>query len=118
MRTIHSNHELIYNFGQRAIRALRGSPRIAAHYLKIACDSRFIAAVTIRALDRPQSEPSRVRKNRFAYEKSCRGRDAGYPAPPAQIRTGSIAAYGSYLGWMASKRKLGWGWRILALGIH
>jgi hypothetical protein len=28
-----------------------------------------------------------------------RGRDAGYPAPPAQIRTGPIKAYGSHLGW-------------------
>jgi hypothetical protein len=27
-----------------------------------------------------------------------RGRDAGYPAPPAQIRTCRIPAYGSYLG--------------------
>jgi len=40
------------------------------------------------------------------------------PAPPAQIRTCSIPAYGSYLGWLASKRRLGWGWRILALGIQ
>jgi DNA topoisomerase I len=28
-----------------------------------------------------------------------RGRDAGYPAPPAQIRTCPIKAYGSHLGW-------------------
>jgi hypothetical protein len=28
-----------------------------------------------------------------------RGRDAGYPAPPAQIRTSPIKAYGSRLGW-------------------
>ncbi len=27
-----------------------------------------------------------------------RGRDAGDPAPPAQIRTCGIPAYGSYLG--------------------
>ena len=27
-----------------------------------------------------------------------RGRDAGCPAPPAQIRTSGIPAYGSYLG--------------------
>src|SRR5205807_8118573 len=40
------------------------------------------------------------------------------PTPPAQIRTCRIAAYGSYLGCLASKRRLGWGWRILALGIH
>jgi hypothetical protein len=28
-----------------------------------------------------------------------RGRDAGCPAPPAQIRTSPIKAYGSHLGW-------------------
>src|ERR1700732_2226755 len=48
----------------------------------------------------------------------CRGRDAGCPAPPAQIRTGRIAAYGSYLGCLAAKRRVGWGWRVLALGIQ
>src|SRR4051794_13817647 len=35
---------------------------------------------------------------------TCRGRDAGYPTPPAQIRTCRIAAYGSYLRYLASKR--------------
>jgi len=40
------------------------------------------------------------------------------PAPPAQIRTCRIAAYGSYLGYLASKRRLGGGCRILALGIQ
>ncbi len=34
----------------------------------------------------------------------CRGRDASYPAPPAQIRTSAIDAYGSYLGWITAKR--------------
>lgn len=29
--------------------------------------------------------------------RQCRGRDDGYPSPPAQIRTGRIAAYGSCL---------------------
>ena len=29
----------------------------------------------------------------------CRGRDAGYPAPPAQIRTSGATAYGSYRGY-------------------
>ena len=32
---------------------------------------------------------------------TSRGRNADYPAPPAQIRTGGITAYGSYLGCMA-----------------
>jgi hypothetical protein len=31
----------------------------------------------------------------------CRGRNAGYPAPPAQIRTCSFPAYGSYFECMA-----------------
>jgi hypothetical protein len=35
------------------------------------------------------------------------GRDASFLAPPAQIRTGSFPAYGSYLGCLASKRMLG-----------
>ena len=38
--------------------------------------------------------------------------------PPAQIRTCRIAAYGSYLRYLASKRTFGCGCRILALGIH
>ncbi len=33
-----------------------------------------------------------------------RGRDAHYWAPPAQIRTGPIKAYGSYLGWVTVRR--------------
>ncbi len=33
-----------------------------------------------------------------------RGRDASYLAPPAQIRTGPIQAYGSHLGWVTALR--------------
>ena len=47
-----------------------------------------------------------------------RGRDASFPAPPAQIRTGSFPAYGSYLGCLASNRLLGWGCTIRGLGLH
>src|SRR5260370_2365900 len=39
-------------------------------------------------------------------------------APPAQIRTGRIAAYGSYRRYLALKRIAGRGCRIVALGIH
>src|SRR6266850_2415356 len=39
-------------------------------------------------------------------------------APPAQIRTGRIAAYGSYRRYLALKRMAGRGCRITALGIH
>jgi hypothetical protein len=45
-----------------------------------------------------------------------RGRDAGCPAPPAQIRTCPIQASGSYLGCLAANRSLGQGWRILGFG--
>src|SRR6266581_28526 len=37
-------------------------------------------------------------------QNRCRGRDASRLAPPAQIRTSAIDAYGSYLGWVAAKR--------------
>jgi len=36
-----------------------------------------------------------------------RGRDSGYPLPPAQTRAGAIDAHGSYLGCVAAKRTLG-----------
>ena len=38
-----------------------------------------------------------------------RGRDAGFPAPPAQIRTCPIQASGSYLGCLATNRSCGQG---------
>jgi hypothetical protein len=38
-----------------------------------------------------------------------RGRDASYLAPPAQIRTGPIRAYGSHLGCLTAKRLAGHG---------
>jgi hypothetical protein len=38
-----------------------------------------------------------------------RGREPGYPGPPAQIRTGSFPAYGSYLGCLTAKRSRGQG---------
>src|SRR5208283_4803281 len=38
-----------------------------------------------------------------------RGRDVGYPTPPARIRTCSIPACGSYRRYLASKRISGYG---------
>jgi hypothetical protein len=38
-----------------------------------------------------------------------RGREPGCPGPPAQIRTGSFPAYGSYLGCLTAKRSRGHG---------
>jgi hypothetical protein len=45
----------------------------------------------------------------FQHAFHDRGRDAGYPAPPAQIRTGPIKASGSYLGCLAANRTFGHG---------
>ena len=45
-----------------------------------------------------------------------RGRDASYLAPPAQIRTCSFPAYGSYLACITAKRSLGQGWRMVGFG--
>ena len=41
--------------------------------------------------------------------RDFRGRDASHPAPPAQIRTGPIRAYGSHLGCLTTKRLSGHG---------
>jgi hypothetical protein len=41
--------------------------------------------------------------------RQYRGREPGYPGPPAQIRTGSFPAYGSYLGCLTAKRSRGHG---------
>jgi len=40
-------------------------------------------------------------------EGQGRGRDNGYPLPPARTRAGVASAHGSYLGCLASKRALG-----------
>src|SRR6266852_1752029 len=45
-----------------------------------------------------------------------RGRDSGYPLPPAQTRAGAASAHGSYLGCLASKRTLGYGCSIWIAG--
>ena len=42
----------------------------------------------------PQSTIDDIKFAQAGY-RNCRGRDDGYPSPPAQIRTGRIAAYGS-----------------------
>ncbi|SDJ53696.1 hypothetical protein SAMN05444171_1468 [Bradyrhizobium lablabi] len=44
-----------------------------------------------------------------ASKRDFRGRDASYLAPPAQIRTGPIRAYGSHLGCLTAKRLSGHG---------
>jgi hypothetical protein len=58
----------------------------------------------LKALARSKS----IRVNRL-MDVDDRGRDAGYPAPPAQIRTCPIRAYGSYLGCLTARRSSGQG---------
>ena len=43
-------------------------------------------------------------RSNMALTESVRGRDASYLAPPAQIRTGPIKAYGSHLGYVTALR--------------
>src|SRR6266705_1111545 len=50
------------------------------------------------------------------HVRIVRGRDASYLAPPAQIRTGPIRAYGSRLGCLTAKRAAGQGWRMRDAG--
>ena len=45
-----------------------------------------------------------------------RGRDNGYPLPPAQTRAGATHAHGSYLGCLESKRASGYGCRTWTSG--
>ena len=54
---------------------------------------------------RGPSAPTRF--NAFEIMTSVAVGTAVIPPPPAQIRTGRIAAYGSYLGCVASKRTFG-----------
>jgi hypothetical protein len=58
---------------------------------------------TLLQMIRPRSgtlPPRRMtRQSAAAPPRYYRVRDAGQPAPRAQIRTGPIKAYGSRLGW-------------------
>src|SRR6266852_9688068 len=63
---------------------------------------------------RPSPFNGRVGIHNFTFEACSsftrvtgRGRDSGYPLPPAQTRAGAASAHGSYLGCLASKRTLG-----------
>src|SRR5713101_2939431 len=63
---------------------------------------------------RPSPVNRRVGIRNFTFEACSsftrvtgRGRDSGYPLPPAQTRAGAASAHGSYLGCLASKRTLG-----------
>src|SRR6202165_2110534 len=69
---------------------------------------------TVARLLRKMDSGSKASFRRSA--RHFRGRDASYLAPPAQIRTGPIRAYGSHLGCLTAKRLSGHGWRIRGFG--
>ena len=59
--------------------------------------------IQFRNLDHSEAIEKRIRDqisklNHHFGEINGRGRDIGFPMPPAQIRTCGITAYGSYLG--------------------
>ena len=58
---------------------------------------REIQPCTVRQVFYQATVRGVVEKTEAGYVGD-RGRDAGYPAPPAQIRTCPTKAYGSYLG--------------------
>jgi hypothetical protein len=49
-------------------------------------------------------------------EATDRGRNASFPAPPAQIRASPIQALGSHLGYLPKKRSLGQGCKMRTFG--
>jgi len=59
--------------------------------------------------------PPRVRRQRRVRVPD-RGRDAGYPAPPAQNRTCGFPAYGSHLGCLTAKRPGAFSYAVQRLG--
>src|SRR4051794_32383562 len=64
---------------------------------------RGTGAVTIADTAERKSVVAQSRRSAPDYG-TFRGRDASYLAPPAQIRTGPIRAYGSHLGCLTAKR--------------
>src|SRR5437016_10710695 len=57
-------------------------------------------------ITKPHSESSfldTISSEHLVRDNDGRGRDFGCPKPPAQIRTSGFPAYGSYLGYVASK---------------
>src|ERR1700693_6032827 len=66
------------------------------------------ASRTIGSSSGPMSVPG-PDSDLGARNREFRGRDASYLAPPAQIRTGPIRAYGSHLGCLTAKRLSGHG---------
>jgi hypothetical protein len=67
--------------------------------------STFITKASTLLRAAPPLTPASV----FFLMVSDRGRDARYRAPPAQIRTCPIRAYGSYLGCLTANRWFGHG---------
>ena len=86
----------------------------------LACLDTFLAQIVMEALELARFARSLVAALPPSMGncacKGSRGRDAGYPAPPAQIRTCGTTAYGSCLECVASKRTSGNGWQMRMCG--
>jgi hypothetical protein len=74
-------------------------------------------AVTLRAI--LDGAPALLSSSRDEGMGSAgdRGRNGDCSPPPAQIRTGPIKAYGSYLEYLTANRALGQGWRMRGTGV-
>src|SRR5260221_2570633 len=82
--------------------SIRFSPRRAIVLRGNTCRIKFVSHLAAHSSD--------VGCGSMATETRCprdvRGRDASYLAPPAQIRTSPIRAYGSHLGCVTARRDI------------
>ena len=77
--------------------------------------SMSFSGVTVPSMTRWNQSVTMVKRQ--VLRTDC-GRDGPFGPPPAQIRTCSITAYGSYRWCLASKRAQGYGCVIAGRGIH
>ena len=66
-------------------------------------------AIILKLWCRKYSGPHFPTLRRMEFLWTYRGRNENCFSPPAQIRTGPIKAFGSYLGCLAAKRAAGQG---------
>jgi hypothetical protein len=82
----------------------RGGPRRYPPWGTYAAGRRGVSPpIRTRTPPRSRAEGD-SRSDTASAQRGGRGRDRPCGRPPAQIRTCSITAYGSHLGWMAERR--------------
>jgi len=89
--------------------AVKAPDELAA--LGLDCGPRRPKSLVIRAKEDCEGAftPRTEHYNQAEASTNDRGRDTGYPVPPAQIRACPTKALGSHLGWLTAKRSLGQG---------